>query len=102
MRLPPRRIVHDQKSLLCEPVKLDCDTFTPACLWIPCSAICGSVRRNIAFGADNQEQGETLTARFASTTLVLESYAADFSTEAGNSALIANNEILAQPASAAK
>jgi hypothetical protein len=63
------------------------------------AAVCGAIS---LFGADHREQGKAPTARFASTTLVLESYAADFSTEAGNSALIANNEILAQPASAAK
>jgi ABC-type glycerol-3-phosphate transport system substrate-binding protein len=41
-------------------------------------------------------------ARFPSTPLVLEAYAADFSTEAGNSDLIADSEILTQPAWAAK
>jgi hypothetical protein len=54
------------------------------------------VRRNIHFVAVVAEQVEESTARFASTPLVLESYPPDFSTEAGNSALIANNEILAQ------
>jgi hypothetical protein len=62
------------------------------------AAVCGAIS---LFGADHREHGES-TARFASTTLVLEPYPPDFSTEAGNSDLIANNEILAQPASAAK
>jgi hypothetical protein len=63
------------------------------------AAVCGAIS---PFGADHREQGEESAARFASTTLVLDSYPPDFSTEAGNSDLIANNEILAQPASAAK
>jgi hypothetical protein len=50
--------------------------------------------------AGNTDQ--ELPARFASTTLVLESYLPDFSTEAGNSDLITNNEILAQSVLAAK
>jgi hypothetical protein len=60
------------------------------------------VRRNIPFVAVAGNMGNASIARFASTTLVLESYAPDFSTEAGNSDLITNNEILAQPTSAAK
>jgi hypothetical protein len=62
------------------------------------AAVCSAIS---LFGAEDREQGES-TARFASTTLVLERYPPDFSTEAGNSDLIKNNEILAQPASAAK
>jgi hypothetical protein len=61
------------------------------------------VRRNIAFAATagTRSSNESI-ARFPSTPLVLEAYAPDFSTEAGNSDLIKNNEILAQPALAAK
>jgi hypothetical protein len=62
------------------------------------AAVCGAIS---LFGADRPEHREESTARFASTTLVLERYPPDFSTEAGNSDLIKNNEILTQPASAA-
>jgi hypothetical protein len=81
-----------KKTLRCEPVKLDCGTFASTC---PVT-LCRGVRRNILFVAAIGEQGEQWTARFTSTTLVLESCPPDFSTEAGNSDLIADNEILAQ------
>jgi hypothetical protein len=60
------------------------------------------VRRNIPFWRRSSGTGEESTARFASTPLVLDSYAPDFSTEAGNSDLIADNEISTRLRSAAK
>ena len=53
------------------------------------------VRRNIAWLATARETCEESPARFSRTTLVLELYAADFSTEEKNSALIVFDEIFA-------
>jgi len=81
-RPPPRLTVHEEKSLPRKTDKLDCGTIAPTAATRVCDAKSPSATRHLKIDHD-------WPARFLNTTLVLDAYPPDFSTEAINSALIA-------------
>jgi hypothetical protein len=85
-----------KKSLLCEAVTLDSGRFAPTSNRVSSS---DRVRCNIERDPVCLFLAGILASGFTSSTLVLESHAADFSTEAGNSDLIVLDEISSRSAS---